>query len=942
MPQPTIGLDKLIAEFSSIYLKQLTLWRTQPIPTPTELEGEFMFNPLPVRIIANDNAYTSEIVVGMNGAGVRILRRYQMLMKALDNHYTQILPINRDKGKPSHTTVHPSRYQKMIPVYGFSEDPITLREIAAFRDAILEISRIYGTFRVSFKRSPNMKKIGVIGVDIPFTEPSWVKEISKGKPEFNPAVTAEGKYYFGEENLEMGRVVKAVRKLNKQSGTRWKSFVTSIYYDKFMKSSLPYTVTVIGIANHARICLHTKTKGIGKAFIHKLTIIDPWQTAAAVKAEPEIADFVNLFKDNYKDLEIDIAELPVPDQATGEGSCVLASFARAIWIADKGPEVALQHPIPYEYAVLSLRLLRNRHLPRESVVPEKLEDDIEEAEDEGTLIPSTDPEDVPVPVPKVKRDKKKKAQNPKGRMVPNNLDVMNPYEDDHRNNRFDSIQSDEIYRRFNVGHRHLTPKLNKNETGDLDCLNYASTELLPHQVRVINFIMNSKQRGILLFHSLGSGKTITSIAAARCFLSEMPKAKLLFVTPSSVAKQFEKEVQRLGKDAPELMTKNVKVVTHNIFAKTYKDIVDSKTILVIDEVHNFRTLTGSRAKAAIEACKIAYKVVLMSATPIVNNPTDMISILLMLYGFGMDGQDYIKKIFKTLPDTKEIENLVRCRLSHYAVPMDIKNFPRVTEKFKTFRMDDKYYNTYAMIQDQTLNEQYMKVLDSDKDPIKSEKQSHAFYSLVRKAANQLIQLTEEDVSISHPSQKVLWTVERATKLVKKGKKVAIFTAFKSNGVQLLTQLLEKAGAPKPVIVEGSKTPSQRLQAIKEYNTGKASILIFTMAGAEGMDLKGTHTMIVMDPWWNANKTNQITGRVARYQSHIALPVRDRHVNIHYLVLKKPHTRTSKDVLRVSIDEILYRLSEDKEKNNVLMNDVLRTNSTETCSAKERLQMFIDN
>ena len=54
---------------------------------------------------------------------------------------------------------------------------------------------------------------------------------------------------------------------------------------------------------------------------------------------------------------------------------------------------------------------------------------------------------------------------------------------------------------------------------------------------------------------------------------------------------------------------------------------------------------------------------------------------------------------------------------------------------------------------------------------------------------------------------------------------------------------------------------------------------------EGIDLKGVSNIFILDPVWNYSKLQQIIGRGVRYNSHIHLPPKQRHVDIYKLVLQ---------------------------------------------------------
>ena len=58
-------------------------------------------------------------------------------------------------------------------------------------------------------------------------------------------------------------------------------------------------------------------------------------------------------------------------------------------------------------------------------------------------------------------------------------------------------------------------------------------ELKPHQQKVVNYMKTSNVRGILLYHKVGTGKTITSIAIA-----ELYNKKKIVIVPASMRTQW--------------------------------------------------------------------------------------------------------------------------------------------------------------------------------------------------------------------------------------------------------------------------------------------------------------------------------------------------------------------------------------------------------------------
>jgi superfamily II DNA or RNA helicase len=56
--------------------------------------------------------------------------------------------------------------------------------------------------------------------------------------------------------------------------------------------------------------------------------------------------------------------------------------------------------------------------------------------------------------------------------------------------------------------------------------------LKAHQKKIVSHMKNTDSRGIILFHGLGSGKTITSIA-----ISKLYDKKVLIIVPASMRTQ---------------------------------------------------------------------------------------------------------------------------------------------------------------------------------------------------------------------------------------------------------------------------------------------------------------------------------------------------------------------------------------------------------------------
>ena len=85
-------------------------------------------------------------------------------------------------------------------------------------------------------------------------------------------------------------------------------------------------------------------------------------------------------------------------------------------------------------------------------------------------------------------------------------------------------------------------------------------------------------------------------------------------------------------------------------------------------------------------------------------------------------------------------------------------------------------------------------------------------------------------------------------------------------------------------------------------------MLLSSSGGEGLDLKNTRQIHIMEPHWNTSKIDQVIGRGIRYKSHESLPVAKRNVTVYYWI-SLPH----QDHRQLGADEYLYQLSEKKEE-----------------------------
>ena len=110
-------------------------------------------------------------------------------------------------------------------------------------------------------------------------------------------------------------------------------------------------------------------------------------------------------------------------------------------------------------------------------------------------------------------------------------------------------------------------------------------KLLPHQINTIKFLENDciNQHGILVYHYLGTGKTITGLAWLYHILIRNNKSEYLIVCPDLIKNSWMTNAQHLGFN---LKIKNIINYSELSRMIELKDKQIENKYLILDEVHN--------------------------------------------------------------------------------------------------------------------------------------------------------------------------------------------------------------------------------------------------------------------------------------------------------------------------------------------------------------------
>jgi len=428
-----------------------------------------------------------------------------------------------------------------------------------------------------------------------------------------------------------------------------------------------------------------------------------------------------------------------------------------------------------------------------------------------------------------------------------------------------------------------------------DCISRSKVKLKPHQTSVARYF--SDHRGLVAAFETGSGKTLTAIAASQCVLdqaeAEGKDIQVIVITPKTLRENFKKEMVKYGLE-PDDPNYTLYTSTQFYYASKRGEIDCSNTFLIVDEAHNMKKFITAKvlkqymrsrvastiALSVIDCALRAWKVLLLTATPVPNRAFDILNLVAIVRGelpLKKGELDYL------MSDDAAFKRYFKCLFSFYS-PEKSEDYPRVinVQHGKVeIEMSPKYYKEYMKLE---------RMKDVDVNP-------WTFYVGLRQGSNMIKECIKCDYVMD---------------IIDRGEKTLIYSAFKSKGDDILERRLKENKIPF-LVISGNVKEKQRKVNVEAFNDPEGpKVLFITKAGAEGLDLVGVRHVIIFESVWNVNAENQIIGRAARYKSHSHLPPSKQNIRVHKLVIVKPKSRRDKDE-HPSADVILRELAKAKRK-----------------------------
>ena len=421
----------------------------------------------------------------------------------------------------------------------------------------------------------------------------------------------------------------------------------------------------------------------------------------------------------------------------------------------------------------------------------------------------------------------------------------------------------------------------------------------PHQEVGIQWMMereSSFSKGGILCDEMGLGKTIQLLG----LIKESKRSATLLIAPLATLNQWQQAAEKAGicvwradksKETWE-QPKNFRGSANSLYIVNYERCISREGLVVqrewnrviFDEAHR---MAKSTSKSYILATKIKsmYRWFL-TATPIVNNVSDAVSLLTLL-GVKVTSQNLKSDTFKAIIRQNVLcRKMSQLRESIPALPKAAKHETHSLD-FGTEEEEEFYRGIQGAIvrrwkarAEEALNmtekfRMIMRLRQISIHPqvyISARKKEFLAYSRPDWAGSstkfeKLKELIEKDASKTHR-----WIV---------------FSHFHQEMTMLADFLLESPVVNDCTIYHGTLSEKEKEAAIEKskvpiHGFQQEVLLVQLQSGGTGLNLQHCDRIVFMGPWWTAALMDQAIGRAVRIGQ-------TEEVMVHHLILKEEET-----------------------------------------------------
>ena len=355
------------------------------------------------------------------------------------------------------------------------------------------------------------------------------------------------------------------------------------------------------------------------------------------------------------------------------------------------------------------------------------------------------------------------------------------------------------------------------------------------------------------------------------------------------------------------------------------ELVDSKTLVVLDEVHRIKAVDGARANSTMVAVQNARYLVALTGTPIPNSYMDLYNLFNIIFGSNYRNLLGMTPKQMLAPTPQEVQAINQALYPFYCrTDKDDLGVPPPNEdiiiELKASEMENRLFDELSALTQGNPLALIVRTLQMESEPDLLLQQVD--HRMLESIGVEYCELPELNISFPHiDSTKTNACVGYVETLVKDGKVVVVWCMF-VRSIDNITAKLNERGI-KARSVYGAVPIDDRQRILNDFKDGRIQVLVANPHTlAESISLHTVcHDAVYFEYSYNLVHLLQSKDRIHR----LGLP-EGQYTQYHYMVLHLEYMGQD-----FSLDQRIYRRLQDKEQ---VMLDAINNRCLESMSSDE--------
>jgi SNF2 family DNA or RNA helicase len=376
----------------------------------------------------------------------------------------------------------------------------------------------------------------------------------------------------------------------------------------------------------------------------------------------------------------------------------------------------------------------------------------------------------------------------------------------------------------------------------------------PHQVDAAQRILTEKK--VLLAYDVGVGKTLSCLLAGREY-----GGTVAVICPASVVENWKREAAGYLPD--------IKVFS----AGKIPESISGSYMLIVDEAHLFQSIHSLRTRRMLRLAAGADIVVMSTATPIRNYPSN---IFPLLRGVGHPLSRVYARFLDKYCDGREngSSNLLNLHgnIFNYVINGEKEDFLTLPP-FKRVMCPVSFEG------------EAKRLFDTAFEAARDEYRRRIAEGEISRGGHTIVLLNH--LRQASALGKAVRAVKVAQDVLGSGHQVTLFTNFTLVHQYVAEQLRDYG----PVTLSGAVPQAHRQGLVDRFQRGDSPVFIMTRAGSAGINLQAGSVFISIDRTWSPFDMIQAEGRIYRSgqrQACASIWLQDRVVDpfLDFMMLRK--------------------------------------------------------